>query len=87
MGKTIFKDRNGSIHFGINAPSADFEKAERKDMENALSSIGSKKLWRCNVCNDLHIGEIPLKQCPTCFAIDAYVEIELNEFGKLIKIL
>ena len=87
MGKTIFKDKNGNIHFGINAPSSDFEKAEKKDIETALFNLGNKKLWRCSVCNDLHIEEIPPKQCPTCYEINAYVEIELNEFRKLIEIL
>lgn len=85
MAKTIFKDSNGSIHFGVNAPSADFKKAERKDVENILSNLGNKKLWRCTVCNDLHIGEIPPKQCPTCFAIDAFVEINEKEFLGIIK--
>jgi rubrerythrin len=85
MGKTIFRDRNGNIHFGINAPSADFKKAEIKDVKEILSNLESKKLWRCTVCNDLHIGEIPPKQCPTCFAIDAFVEINEKEFLMIIK--
>lgn len=84
MGKTIFKDSNGNIHFGVNAPSGDFKNAERKDIENALSNLGNKKLWRCTICNDLHIGEIPPKQCPTCFAIDAFVEINEKEFRGII---
>ena len=87
MGKIIFKDSKGNIHFGLNAPSTDFKKAERKDVENTLSNLKSRKLWRCNACRDLHINIEPPKQCPTCFVIDAYVEIELNEFKRLLEIL
>ena len=87
MGKTIFKDKNGNIHFGINAPSSDFEKAGREDIENTLSNLGNRKLWRCSVCNDIEISIVPPKQCPTCYEIGAYVEIELNEFRKLVEIL
>jgi rubrerythrin len=87
MAKTIFADGNGNIHFGVNAPSADFKKAERKDLEDALSKIESRKLWRCTVCNDICINIEPPKQCPTCYVKDAYVEIELNEFKNLIDLL
>jgi len=38
-----------------------------------------KKLWRCNVCNDIHYGFAGPKICPTCQVKDAYVEIEANE--------
>jgi rubrerythrin len=87
MGKTIFKDNKGNIHFGINAPSSDFKKAAKTDVEKTLASLGSRKLWRCTVCNDLCINIQPPKLCPTCFQTDAYVEIELNEFKRLMDIL
>ncbi|MEK6936242.1 MAG: rubredoxin-like domain-containing protein [Nanoarchaeota archaeon] len=87
MEKTIFKDSKGNIHFGLNAPSEDFKKAEKKDIENTLSNLKDRKLWRCNVCRDLHIDTEPPEECPTCFVTDAYVEIDLNEFRKLIELL
>jgi rubrerythrin len=87
MGKTIFKDSKGNIHFGLNVPSTDFKKAEKKDVEKILLNLDNKKPWRCNVCRDLHIGIEPPEECPTCFVKDAYVEIEINEFRKLLEIL
>jgi len=45
----------------------------------------SKKLWRCTVCNDLHVGEHPPKDCPTCHNIEVYVEVEQEEFQKILE--
>jgi rubrerythrin len=86
MGKNIFKDIEGNIHFGVNAP-AGFQTAMREDIDKVLENLEDRKLWRCNVCNDLQISVDPLKECPTCNAENAYVVIDLNEFKKLIEIL
>jgi rubrerythrin len=47
--------------------------------------FGNKKIWRCTVCNDIHIGMEPPKDCPTCHQIDAYVEISEKELREFIK--
>ena len=71
---------------GINVP-AGFQKGTREDIEKTLDNLGEKKLWRCNVCNDLRISAEPLEDCPTCYTKNAYIEIELNEFKKLLELL
>jgi rubrerythrin len=86
MKKNIFKDDSGNIHFGFNAPKG-FQEGTREDAYKVLGNLGEKKLWRCNVCNDLQISIEPLRECPTCFVENAYVEIELDEFKKLLEIL
>ena len=85
MGKTIFKNNKMEIHFGINSQEG-FISGNAKDAENALKKLGKKKLWRCNVCNDLHLGTEPPKECPTCHTINAYVKISEKEFRNLIGI-
>lgn len=82
--KNFFKSGTGDIHFG-GAMIEGFSRAEKQEAEKLLGNLGNRKLWRCNVCNDLYIGEIPPKQCPTCFAIEAYVEINEKEFREMIK--
>lgn len=42
-----------------------------------------KKYWRCFVCNDIHYGVKPPEICPTCMAINAYVEISSKEAKKV----
>jgi rubrerythrin len=86
MKKKIFKDNKENIHFGINAPLG-FQEGKKEDVTEALKKLGDKKIWRCNVCNDLQISIEPLAECPTCFAKNAYVEITLSEFKKLMEIL
>jgi rubrerythrin len=86
MKKSVFKDSFGNIHFGVNAPG-EFQKGEREDVDRVVENLGEKKLWRCNVCNDLHISKEPLRECPTCYAKNAYIEIELDEFKKILEIL
>lgn len=86
MGKSIFKDNSGNIHFGVNAPKG-FQEGTREDADKVLENLGEKKLWRCNVCNDLQISVEPLRDCPSCSAKNAYIEIELDEFKKLLEIL
>jgi len=86
MKKSIFKDNLGNIHFGINF-SDGFQPGTREDVEAVLNNLSGKKLWRCNVCNDLHISFEPLLECPTCHAKNAYVEIELDEFKKILELL
>lgn len=86
MKKSIFKNKNGNIHFGIMAPEG-FEAGHMEDIAAALKNLGEKKLWRCNVCNDLSIGSEPPKECPTCHMDNAYTEIDLSEFNKLLEIL
>jgi hypothetical protein len=82
--KSFFKNNKGGIHFG-NLATEGFIPCERKDAEKILKNLGAKKLWRCHVCNDMHIGEIPPKVCPTCSVVEAYVEINIKEFLEMIK--
>jgi len=86
MKKSIFKNNSDDIHIGINA-APEFQSGNRKDVGKVLESLGEKKIWRCSVCNDLHIGLKPPVECPTCHVRNAYVEIELGEFKKLLEIL
>jgi len=86
MGKIIFKDNLGNIHFGVNAPEG-FQEGTKEDAYKVLDNLVSKKLWRCNVCNDLQISIEPPKECSTCFVKNAYIEIESSEFKKLLEIL
>ena len=86
MKKSIFKDSLGNIHFGIIAPEG-FAIGARADIEEVFDNLEDRKLWRCTACNDLSINIHPPKECPTCHVKDAYVEIDLNEFRKLIEIL
>ena len=82
--KNFFKSSNGDIHFGVIMMEG-FSPTNKENAEKLLENLEGKKLWRCNVCNDLYIGEVPPKQCPTCFAIDAYVKINEKEFREMIK--
>jgi len=41
--------------------------------------MAEKKIWRCNICNDIHYGVAPPEICPTCHAKYAYVEIDKTE--------
>ncbi len=86
MEKKAFKDNLGNIHFGIEAPVG-FQEIKKDEMTEVLEGLGERKLWRCNVCNDLHISIEPLEECPTCHVFNAYVEIELSEFKQLMAIL
>lgn len=43
-----------------------------------------KKLWRCHVCNDIHLGNKPPEVCPTCGARHAFVLSDLNEAMEII---
>lgn len=81
--KEFFKF-NEDIHYG-NVMIEGFAPAKKHDAEFALENLNNRKLWRCTVCNDLYIGEIPPRQCPTCSAIEAYVEINEKEFKEMIK--
>ena len=47
-------------------------------------NVQSKKLWRCNVCNDLHYGDRPPVYCPTCGAKVSFIVIDRNEALKII---
>ncbi|MFH1972017.1 MAG: rubredoxin-like domain-containing protein [archaeon] len=38
-----------------------------------------KKFFRCNVCNDIHYGIEGPEKCPTCNAMNAYVETTFRE--------
>jgi len=87
MKKIVFKNKKGEIHLGFNA-GEDFTIVERKDLDETLFNLGKNKLlWRCTVCNDLHIGPEPPKECPTCFQKDAYIEMNLGEFKKITEVL
>jgi hypothetical protein len=83
MGKTLFKDAKGNIHFGINAPDG-FTPCQKEDVKKALAKLGKWKLWRCNVSNDLHLNTGFPDPCPTCQTPHAYVEISLKEFSTII---
>ncbi|HLC64513.1 MAG TPA: hypothetical protein VJI46_00145 [Candidatus Nanoarchaeia archaeon] len=83
MAKTLFKNGKGEIHFGVNAPEG-FVSAGKSDAEKSLSKLGKMKLWRCSVCNDMHIGLKPPHECPTCHQIESYVEINEKEFRVVI---
>lgn len=82
--KNFFKSDKGDVHFG-GVIIEGFSRAEKQEAEKLLENTGNRRLWRCTVCNDLYIGEIPPKQCPTCFVIEAYVEINEKEFREIIK--
>ena len=84
-GKTIFANAAGDIHFGLAAP-AGFSPSDKAAVEKALKGLKGKKLWRCNVCNDLSLSKAPPDICPTCATPDAYVEISEKEFRNLIGV-
>lgn len=86
MKKKIFKDQNGNIHFGLGAPVG-FQDGTPEDVAEVFNNLGNRKFWRCNVCNDLSINLEPPRECPTCQAKNAYIEIELDEFKKLLVLL
>jgi ferredoxin-thioredoxin reductase catalytic chain len=45
-----------------------------------------KKFWRCNVCNDVHYGVKPPELCPTCLALNAYVEVSSEEARQVMSV-
>jgi len=45
-----------------------------------------KKLFRCNVCNDIHFGLNGPTICPTCNANNAYVKSTIEEAKKIMNI-
>ena len=81
--KKLFKNENGDIHFGVLAP-AGFVDSTAADVRAALTAQGSRRLWRCLVCNDLHLGMEPPAICPTCTQKDVYMEISETEFSGMI---
>ena len=86
MKKKLFKNKKGELHFGANAPDG-FTQTDKKHLKEVLAELVGKKLWRCNVCNDLHIGIRPPKECPTCHTIEAFVEINEKEFLTVLNTL
>ena len=84
--KKLFTNKIGEIHVGNNSPEG-FSECTIEEVEKILKNIGKKKLWRCHVCNDLRIAELPLEVCPTCFQMDAYIEINEKEFRGLLQIV
>lgn len=85
MDKKVTKSGKGGVHFGVNSLEG-FESATVKDVEGVLKNLGDMKLWRCAVCNDLHIGVDFPKECPTCHTMDAYVEIDEKEFRSVLAV-
>jgi len=83
QNKKIFI-KGEEIHIGNNATEG-FVEIGMEEVEKVLNNLGKRKLWRCHVCNDLHIGISFPNQCPTCFVLDAYVEIEINEIKNLLE--
>ena len=45
-----------------------------------------KRFWRCNVCNDIHCGVKSPEVCPTCRAMNAYVEVSSAEAAKMTSV-
>lgn len=45
-----------------------------------------KKYWRCFVCNDIHYGLRPPEVCPTCQAVNAFVEISPEEAARIMSL-
>lgn len=43
-----------------------------------------KKFWRCNVCNDIHIGASGPEVCPTCGMKYAYCEMDAKEAANML---
>lgn len=86
MKKKIFKSDEGNIHFGINPPLG-YKEGKKEDIAKTLANPEGKKFWRCTVCNDLGISLEPLEECPTCYNKDVYIEIDVEEFNKLMDIL
>lgn len=86
MKKSVYKDSQNNFHFGLKSPEG-YMKSNLEELKKYLRNIEGKKLWRCNVCGDLQLGPIPIEICPTCSVKDAYVEIDLKEFNKLVSIL
>jgi rubrerythrin len=82
--KNFFKSSKNETHFG-NVKIEGFVEFDKTELEKVLRKVKDKIFWRCTVCNDLYVGKIPPKQCPTCFVVDAYVEINEKEFREMIK--
>lgn len=85
VDKKITKSKKGEVHFGVNSLKT-FDSATVEDVEDVLKNLGEMRLWRCAVCNDLHIGVGFPKDCPTCHTMDAYVEIDEKEFRSVLKV-
>ena len=83
--KKVFKNKEGDIHVGFKSPEG-YKEGNLDDVKNILKSLNEKKIWRCHVCDDLHIAAFPLESCPTCNQIDAYVEINEKELRNLLEI-
>jgi ferredoxin-thioredoxin reductase catalytic chain len=43
-----------------------------------------KRLWRCHVCNDIHLGNKAPEVCPTCGARNAFV---LSDRAEALEII
>lgn len=82
--KKIFIKGN-DVHFGRARPEKGYKKGSKDEVVKILAGLGPKKIWRCFVCNDLHIGDPP-EECPTCLTKDAYCEITAQEFKILTGI-
>jgi len=83
MQKSVYRNDDGDIHYGANAPDG-FLPCGKNDVAKALKKPGKKKPWRCNVCNDLHLGADYPDPCPTCLTNKSYVEIDIAEFKGVI---
>ncbi len=45
-----------------------------------------KKFFRCTVCNDIHYGVAGPEVCPTCQAVNAYVETDKVEAKNIMEL-
>ncbi len=84
--KIVTSSEEGEVHFGVNSLKG-FGSVADESIQEIFSDLKGRGLWRCSVCNDLHVGASPPKDCPTCNAIDAYVEIDEKEFRNVLEVL
>lgn len=83
--KKLFKNKEGDIHVGINAPT-DFTEATIEDVKTTMASMGNKRFWRCFICNDLHIGQKFPEDCPTCLQKNVYIQVDEVEIKGFLEL-
>jgi len=51
-----------------------------------LFSMEGKVFWRCSVCNDIHYGLAGPEFCPTCQAVNVYIEVDVAEARAILDL-